>query len=187
MFSVCFPTDSDFPSILFLLNSSARSIRLAIDTKNYDVLPAAFYELVINAWRADRSLDVDILNREELRCMVLGQKKIQGRFNPGGDNYISSLLLRLPPLPCPNDLECLDGLIQWLHALGGSFPGFTSKGLDPLAWILEVRKDLEYGRISFKACDACKTKMCSVFNSEREQVWGRLGEYFELVSEESLF
>lgn len=163
---------------------AVQAIRLAIISCAYDALPAAFYELCLTSWRTDRSLNTTSLRAEELRCILYGQKTFMGRFDPGGDSYLPTLLHRLTPLPCPNDLECLDGMIQWIHEFSQTFPGFVIKGFDPLLWIMNARDDLAARKFSdgFTCCDGCNARMCTVFDAERAQIWSYLEEYFSLVS-----
>lgn len=159
---------------------AAQAIRLAMASRAYDVLPAAFYELCLTVWRTDRSLNIAPLHADELRCLLYGQKRLMGRFDPGGDSYLPSLLLRLPPLPCPEGLDCLDGTIQWIHGFANEHPGYVNKGFDPLRWITDARDDLAAG--GPRCCGACKVRMNTVFDQERVQIWNHLGEYFSLVS-----
>lgn len=170
-------------SIAYRLRHSAQAIRLAVDTATYEALPAAFYDLALASWRTDRSLDIECLKFEELRCLLYGQKKLMSKFTPGGESYLSSLLIQLSPLPCPNDLECLDGLIQWSHSLADSFPGFGNRGFDPLSWIVQMRDSLGNDGPDFTACDACMTRMSDVFSTERARIWNTLGNCFMLVSD----
>lgn len=122
-----------------------------------------------------------------MRCLLYGQKRLMGRFDPGGESYLPSLLLRLPPLPCPNDLECLDGMIQWIHGFSNALPGFVFKGFDPLRWLMDARDGLAASSEDFMACDDCRGRMCGVFNAERARIWDNLTEFFALVSVSCVF
>lgn len=105
-----------------------------------------------------------------------------GRFNPGGDTYLPSLLIQLPRTSSEDDLQCLDGLIQWIHRRAKCFPGFVTRGFDPLRWIMDSRNELEAGKHNFEICASCKGLMYNVFDGERMLIWDSIREYFDLVS-----
>ncbi|KAI0054898.1 hypothetical protein BV25DRAFT_353004 [Artomyces pyxidatus] len=159
------------------------AIVLAVECQISDVLPVAFYELSciadtlrpsddLDKQRADYTKSLSMITPDQLIKLTIGKGLLKGHLKAFIHQFKSDLLSGA----CGCMLgTCMNKVLDWWSVQEGS--GFSES--DPLVWLhtVVVSCDNVHHR---GICDVCQEFIKKVMVAMKEEVWGKLPDFFGL-------